>query len=161
MVLAGRNLDLLSADGMDKRIGELSKMFEQYGKDSHKEALRSANVLKAKLDIHSPLVARVFQASAMDGQTILKNVRPKLVDIVFTDIPYGQHSRWHNSDGIEVSNPVWSMLDSLLGILSSSSIVAVVSDKSQKAAHESYQRVEQFQVGKRRIVILKPVRNIR
>jgi len=128
VALARRNLDLLSADGMGKRIDDISKMFEQYGKDSHKEALRSANVLRAKLNVRSPLVATVFQASAMDRQTILKNVRPKLVDIVFTDIPYGQHSRWQNSDGTEVSNPLWSMLDSLLSILSPSSIVAVVSD---------------------------------
>jgi tRNA G10 N-methylase Trm11 len=84
----------------------------------------------------------------------LRNIKPKSVDIVFTDVPYGQQSNWQNSD---LSNPLWSMLDSLLGVLSQSSIVAIVSDKGQKALHESYQRIERFQVGKRRILILKPL----
>jgi hypothetical protein len=49
------------------------------------------------------------------------------------------------------------MLDALLGILSPSSIVAIASDKQQKARHERFQRLEQFQVGKRRVVILKTI----
>ena len=49
------------------------------------------------------------------------------------------------------------MLDSLLGVLSESSIVAIVSDKGQKVSHEGYQRLERFQVGKRRVIILKPI----
>jgi tRNA G10 N-methylase Trm11 len=159
VALAKRNLDLLNIDGLNRRIDDISKMFERYGKSSHEEALHSANILKTKLVVRSPLITRVFHANVIDGQTILKNVGPKSVDIVFTDVPYGQHSRWHNSDGAEMSNPLWSMLESLHGILSSWSIVAIVSDKQQKAAHENYQRVEQFQVGKRRVLILKPAWN--
>jgi len=82
-------------------------------------------------------------------------VKPKSVDIVFTDVPYGQHSNW--LDAAERSNPLWSMLDALLGVLSQSSIVAVVSDKGQKVSLEGYQRLERFQVGKRRVLILKPI----
>ena len=46
VALAKRNLGLLDIAGLDKRIGEISTMVEQYGKDSHKDALRSAQVLK-------------------------------------------------------------------------------------------------------------------
>ena len=134
-------------------------MVEQYGKDSHKDALRSAHILKNKLfglaGKHPP-ETRVFQASAADGMEIFKNIKTKSVDIVFTDVPYGQHSRWHDSDFNELSNPLWLMLEALLGVLSPSSIVAIVSDKGQKASHADYQRIEQFQLGKRRVVILKP-----
>jgi hypothetical protein len=49
------------------------------------------------------------------------------------------------------------MLDALLNVVSSSSIVAIASDKRQKALHERYQRIEQFQAGKRRVTILRPV----
>jgi hypothetical protein len=49
------------------------------------------------------------------------------------------------------------MLGALLDFLAPSSIVAIVSDKGQKPAHEHYQRIEHFQVGKRRVTILKPV----
>ena len=116
-------------------------------------------VLKDKLLSQTnkhPYKTKVFQANALDSKDILDNIEPKSVDIVFTDVPYGQHSQWQNSDNL--TNPFISILDSLLGILSSSSVVAIASDKQQKVSHESYQRLEQFQIGKRRAVILKPVK---
>jgi tRNA G10 N-methylase Trm11 len=151
--LAEKNLSLLNIAGLENRIAEIKSMLEQYGKDSHQEALESAAVLKTKLS-RDTLATKTFQANALDKADLLQKLPPHSIDLVFTDVPYGQHSSWHDSD---VSNPLWSMLDSLLGVLSSSSIVAVVSDKGQKAMHEGYQRVEQFQAGKRRIAILKPV----
>ena len=156
VVLAERNLALLGMVGLDKRIAAISKMLEQYGKDSHKDALKSAYALKEKLSEKHPFETKTFQANAMDDKETSRNIKPKSVDIVFTDVPYGQHSSWHNSDQTVSSNPLWSMLDSLLEILSPSSIVAIVSDKQQKALHKSYQRVEHFQIGKRRVFILKP-----
>jgi 23S rRNA (guanine2535-N1)-methyltransferase len=151
--LAEKNLSLLTMPGLESRIAEIKSMLEQYGKDSHKEALKSAAVLKTKLP-GDLLATKIFQANVLDKADLLTKLPPHSVDLVFTDIPYGQHSDWHGSNA---SNPLWSMLDSLLGVLSSSSIVAVVSDKAQKAMHEGYGRIEQFQVGKRRIAILRPV----
>jgi hypothetical protein len=158
--LAKRNLGLLSIAGLDKRIGEISEMFEQYNKDSHKDALASGYILKDRISAMTQeraLVTRVFQASATDGETIIKNIKTGSVDVVFTDVPYGQHSQWSGSNSTEVLNPLWSMLNALIGILSPSSIVAIVSAKQQKVSHKSFQRVEQFQIGKRRVVILKPI----
>jgi tRNA G10 N-methylase Trm11 len=159
VALAGRNLSLLHPDGLDKRIRELSKMLDEYGKESHREALRSASLLKTKLSAFRekyPLETRVLQASATDRRAISEQVKPKSVDILFTDVPYGQHSQWRDSIYHESSNPLWSMLEALLEILSPSSIVAVASDKQQKAAHERFQRIEHFQIGKRQVVILRP-----
>lgn len=160
IALAKRNLRLLRLSGMDQRMGEITRMVEQYNKDSHREALTSAHILKNKFTafVHqSPLTTKVFQASALDRATILQNIKANSVDLVFTDVPYGQHSQWQGANPGETSNPLWSMLDVLIGILSSSSIVAIVSDKRQKVAHERYQRIEHFQIGKRRVVILKPI----
>lgn len=158
--LAGRNLGLRSSDGLEGRIREISKMLEQYGKDSHRDALKSAYSLKEKLSAltekHSIRV-KTFQASVIDRQKILNNVQPRSVDLVFTDVPYGHNSHWHNSDLNELSNPLRSMLDALLEVLSSTSVVAIVSDKRQKVLHEKYRRIEHFQIGKRRVVILKPI----
>ncbi|NJC97330.1 MAG: hypothetical protein C3F07_10600 [Anaerolineales bacterium] len=151
--LAEKNLSLLNRTGLESRIDEIKSMLEQYGKDSHKEALKSATTLKTKLS-GDLLTTKTFQANVLDKADLLKKLSPHSVDFVFTDVPYGQHSDWHGSD---VANPLWSMLDSLLEVLSPSSIVAVVSDKGQKAMHEGYQRIEQFQVGKRRIIILQPI----
>jgi hypothetical protein len=55
-------------------------------------------------------------------------------------------------------DPLRNLLGSLRGVLSPDSVVAIASDKSQKAQHESYQRLEQFNVGKRRIALLKLIR---
>ncbi len=160
VALAKRNLGLLSVAGLEKRIDEITKMLEQYHKDSHKDALTSAHILKNRITAflqEHPLTTEAFQASATDSKAMLKNIQAKSVDIVFTDVPYGQHSQWRDSGPNELLNPLWSMLDALTDVLSSSSILAIVSDKQQKVAHESYQRVEHFQIGKRRVVILKPV----
>jgi methylase of polypeptide subunit release factors len=157
--VARQNLSLLSMDGLDRRIQELSEMFEEYGKESHQEALRSASAIKEKLSASRekhPLETRVFQASATDRKGISKHIKPNSVDIVFTDVPYGRHSEWRGVESKERSNPLRSMLEALPDILSDSSILAIASDKGQKAVHEWFQRVEHFQVGKRRIVILRP-----
>lgn len=158
VALANRNLGLLNAAGLNQRIDEIAKMLEQYHKDSHKEALVSAHVLKNKIigwGQEKPLVTRVFQSSATDGKKLLNHIKAKSVDIVFTDVPYGLRSQWKLSNRSEL--PLESMLEALIGILSSSSIVAVVSDKQQKVSSKRFQRVEQFQIGKRRVVIMKPI----
>ena len=159
VTLARRNLGLLRKEGLDQRVRELSTMLEQYGKESHREALQSASALKTKLSVltenRSPGTT-VFQASAMDREAISAHIPPGSIDIVFTDVPYGRHSRWHDTDLDPPSNPLRSMLDGLKDIVSHSSILAIASDKQQKVSHESFQRVEQFQVGKRRVVILMP-----
>lgn len=158
--LAARNLGLLQREGLDERIRELSGMFEQFGKESHREARQSAAVLKEKLSVLTEtrtFETSVFQASATDRQTISRHIKPKSVDIIFTDVPYGRHSQWREATSKETSNPLTSMLDVLLEVLSPSSIIAISSDKQQKAMHERYERMEHFQVGKRRVVILKPI----
>jgi methylase of polypeptide subunit release factors len=158
--LARQNLGLLFMDGLEQRIRELSEMFEAYGKISHQEALRSASALKEKLNAWReirPLKTQVFQAGAADRNEISKHIKPNCVDLVFTDVPYGRHSAWRDTEFNETSNPLTSMLDALLDVLSPSSIVAIASDKQQKAVHERFQRIEHFQVGKRRIVILRPI----
>jgi 23S rRNA (guanine2535-N1)-methyltransferase len=162
VALARRNLDLLNLAGLNNRIQEISDMLKRYGKESHKEALASAHNLQKRIfslnKVHT-IKTRVFQANAFDNKTILENIESQSVDIVFTDIPYGQHSQWQMLDFEGNSNPIWSMLNTLKNILSASSIVAIASDKGQKIPHESYQRVKQFQIGKRRIHILKPIQN--
>lgn len=156
VALAERNLGLLSAAGLDRRIHEITDMIQRYGKDSHKDALESARRIKDHLSGRNYAIkTRVFQADATDRQTILEKISPRLVDVIFTDVPYGLHSQWQGSG--ERSNPVQSMLEAFFDILSPSSIVAITSDKQQKAVHEKYQRVEQFQIGKRRVVLLRPV----
>ena len=160
VAVARRNLGLLHLEGLDQRTNEIKEMFEKYGKDSHQDALRSASILKKRLSAltadHS-LETRVFQANATNSREISSHIKPGSVDLVFTDVPYGEHSQWRDVDDNGSLTALNAMLEALLGILSSSAIVAIVSDKQQKVSHPSYERLEKFQVGKRRIMILRPV----
>jgi 23S rRNA (guanine2535-N1)-methyltransferase len=157
VALAKRNLELVSIAGLDKRIIEISAMSERYGKASHKDALRSAQILRSNslaLARKYPVRTRAFRANSTESREIFNNIKAKSVDIVSTDVPYGQHSDWYSPDGID---PIEAMLDVLRNVLSRSSLVAITSDKRQKVSHEKYQRIEQFKIGKRRVVILKPI----
>lgn len=156
VALAKRNLELVSIAGLDNRIAGISAMAERYGKASHKDALRSAQILRKNclpVARKYPIETRVFRANATESNEVFSNIRTHSVDIVFTDVPYGQHSAWYRSEAIA---PIPTMLDVLRDILSSSGIVAIASDKGQKVSHEKYRRIEQFQIGKRRVVIMKP-----
>ena len=155
VALAKKNLGLLSAGGLEQRARQIAGMLAQYGKASHQDALSSAGRLReriAALSREHPLKTSVFQASALDGAALRQHFDGKTVDIVLTDVPYGQHSQWQDAD----EDPIHAMLEALLGVLSPTGVVAIASDKQQKVAHERYQRIEHFQVGKRRVVILKP-----
>jgi 23S rRNA (guanine2535-N1)-methyltransferase len=157
VALAKRNLELVSIAGLDKRIVEISAMSERYGNASHKDALRSAQILRSNslaLARKYPVRTRVFRANSTESKEIFNNIKAKSVDIVSTDVPYGQHSDWYSPEGID---PIEAMLDVLRNVLSRSSLVAITSDKRQKVSHEKYQRIEQFKIGKRRVVILKPI----
>lgn len=160
VALARQNLGLLNNSGLNTRIHEISEMLRLYGKESHQAALTSSHILQKRilsLNKDHPIATKIFQASILDNKVMLENIKDKSVDIVFTDIPYGQHSQWQADIPAETANPIWSMLNTLSSVLSPTSIVAIVSDKGQKIAHESYQRMKQFQIGKRRVHILKPI----
>jgi hypothetical protein len=155
LALAQRNLALLTLDGLDRRIEEISVMWAAYGKASHVEALESATTLRQKLKSVKthPIKTRLFRADATDNQALSANLKEATVDIVMSDIPYGRLSEWQEAASAPAS-PVWSMLDALRCVLTSNSVVAIASDKSQKIAHEHYRRVERFGVGKRHVTLL-------
>lgn len=160
VALAARNLGLLHTSGLDQRIREIEQMVQEYRKESHEEALRSASLLQATLFEQArshEIMTKVFPASVADKQRIHEAIAPRSVDIVFTDVPYGQHSQWLDLEHGQFSNPLEVVLDTVLGVLSPSSIVAIASNKQQRAVHKRFQRLEQFQSGKRRIFILRPI----
>jgi 23S rRNA (guanine2535-N1)-methyltransferase len=153
--LAERNLGLLTPGGMERRSREISVMVRLYDKESHKGALESITRMQEqvnRLTAVRPIQTRVFRANATDDAGLRESLQDTAIDIVFTDIPYGQQSQWQET---QAPNPTWAMLDTLLEFLSPKSIVAVASDKLQKIAHEKYKRLEKFQLGKRQVVILR------
>jgi hypothetical protein len=160
--LAERNLGLLTVEGIERRIDEIARMLEAYGKASHRAALHSARRLRehllARIKAH-PIETRAFQANALDGRDLGQGLSGAAVDIVITDVPYGRDSTWHVPAGARsiAAPPSWQLLDALSAIVSTTTVVAVVADKAQKLAHERYRRVERFRLGKRQVVLLQPV----
>ncbi len=152
---AQRNLSLLTIAGLDRRIGELAADHARYGKELHLLALESAHRMRKQIDRMSPLPSRVFQADAGNPADLQRGLSGSKVDLVITDIPYGRHSEWlgrlHDDP-----HPIRELLNSLLAVLSPTSLVAVASDKAQKISRESYRRIERFSIGKRQVVILIP-----
>ena len=158
--LAEKNLSLLTPAGMDARIAQIRGMIESYGKESHVRSLESALRLREYLEEHQDrrLTTRLFLADATDEAAMLAGLGPETADVVITDLPYGQRTDWLVSDVVLRSgrSPVWHLLDALRPVLSSGAVVAVASDKGQKAEHEEYRRADRFQIGKRRVSLLTP-----
>ncbi|MFZ0547725.1 MAG: hypothetical protein WAM60_19920 [Candidatus Promineifilaceae bacterium] len=156
VAVAERNLNLLSSAGAKQRTNEILGMIERYGKTSHTAALESAHYFTRQLNDYTKL-HRVETYTFTADATIPHQLTPHLVnqqiDLVFTDVPYGQRSSWqHNGEDPE---PLTRILEGLRPFLSAVSVVAIVLNKSQSFSENNYRRIEKFQIGKRRVVLLQ------
>lgn len=157
LALAERNLALLTTPGLERRTAEIDKMQAAYNKTSHAEALRSARRLRHRLQTaltSHQIKTRLFYADAMDNDAIQTELAGAHIDIIFTDVPYGKRSTWHSDRTSQT--PMDRLLESLLPILSSDTVVAIACDKQQKARHERYRQAERFRIGKRQVFVLQP-----
>jgi 16S rRNA G966 N2-methylase RsmD len=153
--MAERNLSLLTSEGMERRNQEITAMIHLFHKDSHKGSLESLKRMQEHVNVMSAvrtIQTQVFRADATRSTSLRKGLIDASIDLIFTDIPYGQKSQWEQ---VKVADPVYAMLDSLREFISPTTILALISDKLQKIVHEQYKRLEKFQVGKRQIVILQ------
>ena len=166
--LAERNLSLTDLAGLEQRINEIKAMQTAYKKESHLEALTSAESFREQLNanlVSHAIQKKVFLADATNTQSIAQGLEPGQVDLILADVPYGWHSTWHKEGSIDrkckddpgmTQTPIWQMLDALYRILKPEGMLVVVSDKSQKPKHEYYQQLERFRAGKRQVFMLRP-----
>lgn len=153
--IAKMNLSLLHEEGLNKRISQIQALYDSYGKESHRQALESAMRLKRLIAERGPgLETDCLQADAT-RPLVWPNSRSP-VDLVLTDVPYGETVRW-SSEGSGTADPLERMLEQLLAVVRASAVVAVVADKKQTIAHDGYRRLERSKIGKRQIVFLEPV----
>lgn len=163
LLLAERNLSLLTPAGLDQRITEIEKLFSEFGKESHAAALGSARLFRQRLThnlANHAIRTQVFQADATNPSSLCQGFGQQQADLVLADVPYGWHSAWKvgNRDNERKRNqpPVESMLETLYFLLKPGAVVAIAADKVQKINVENYQRLERFKIGKRRIELLRP-----
>ncbi|WP_042417076.1 N-6 DNA methylase [Geomicrobium sp. JCM 19038] len=147
--VATTNLSLLTDDGLIKRENQLSSLFNTYGKESHKEALESVGRLRSmSAQMTSPIISS-FTWDITGGPPPVN----EKVDIVITDIPYGNTVGWQTTS----SDPVQDLLGHLELIMNKEdSIIAIVSEKKETITHDRFEKVKTMKHGKRKVTMLKP-----
>lgn len=142
--VAKKNLGLLSVVWMQKRIEELKEYVKLYGKQSHVDTIKDAELL---LEWVSKLQHNIqTQCRVQDIDTIKTDTT---YDMVITDLPYGNLTSLHwNVDLHEVIEKLWSVLREW-------GVLVLVSDKKQHFRDFSWQSFrKELSHGKRRITFI-------
>ncbi len=144
--LASDNLRLLTTEGLNTRRDTLRGLADTYNKSSHHEALESVERLRQRLPA-SPITIQTWAADALQPTADSASV-----DLIICDVPYGNVTDWQTSSA---DNRITVLLQAQYDALVSGGIIAVISDKSQKATYPRYKRLQQETIGKRRFLILQ------
>ncbi|MDF2713926.1 MAG: hypothetical protein K0R28_851 [Paenibacillus sp.] len=152
--LACRNLSLLTAEGLRKRVEQIEQLHASYGKQSHAEALAGAKRLRRRIDAFAN-PAGISDCFVADATQPNERLAGRQFDIVLTDVPYGNKVEWKT----EASEPTALLLDRLEPLLTPESVVILVSAKESKITHDRYRRLGQFKMGKRRVALLESLAN--
>ena len=158
LALAQRNLGLLTPAGLQARLIELEAMQAKYGKDSHKQAITSIKLLQNTLHEHlaqQALPSQVFQADITNEPDLAAKLAPHAIDVILTDVPYGQFTHWGSTPSPEPKQGITAMLETLTPLLQVSSIVAITTNKGQAIRHPAYKCLKRLKVGKRQVAFLK------
>ena len=159
LAVARRNLALLTPAGLAQRVAELEALHAAYGKPAHAEALASAAVVRQQVEANwraHAVATRVFPADAGDSAA-LRAALPAPVDLVITDVPYGQKSSWQFAPGAEPGlDPIGRMLAALRPSLSDQAVLAVIATKQDRVAHPAYAAAGKLKLGHRLVTFLRP-----
>lgn len=156
IVLAKDNLSLLSKEGRLTRRKQLEDLSDRYHKSAHREALLSLGRL-GKLSEQSSISPKVelLQADILNPGAVFAGLTWK-ADIIIADVPYGKMTAWVGKDDADHSE---SNLDRLFQNLSpirnETTITALISDKTQKLKISSVYRLDKFNIGKRKVEIVR------
>jgi len=146
---ARKNLSLLSKEGLDRRRKEIERYIEAYGKESHVQALKSIEYLETLIGMKNIRI-NCKQRDITDIQDFPING----VNIIITDIPYGNIVNWKGVN----ENPIENLFVNCYRALDNkASILAIVADKKTKLNHNLFKRLEHFQLGKRQIGFFEPL----
>ncbi|MEU0492497.1 rRNA methyltransferase [Nocardiopsis changdeensis] len=146
--LAGRNLRLLTAEGLAEREEELRRSARDFGRPSFVERAEDARGLARGLaraggDLpHEAAVADVFSDPG-----------PVAADLVVTDVPYGEMTAWAGEAPGE--DPVGALLASLGRALPPGAVIVVTARTRRVPLPEGVRALERVRVGVRAAVLVR------
>lgn len=140
---------MLSPEGLNRRKITLQTLAETYNKSAHHDALDSLNRLKQSLPVQTILTF------AWVADALQQSLSPKSIDLIMCDVPYGGVTHWHSQ---HEDNLISRLLKAQYKALANDGIVAIISDKKQRAIYPNYIRLQENTIGKRRILILQKLR---
>jgi hypothetical protein len=142
----------LTEDGLQKRKNELIELYKLYQKQSHADAIKSVDkFINSAIENPNKLSTKVFEADLLKPEVL--NAKGFKADIIISDVPYGKMASWVNRDGNEMN----IFLNNLLPVIDAQTVIAIISDKAQKIKNTRYERLEKFQIGKRKIELMRCV----
>lgn len=149
--IAKMNLNLLTYEGLHHRMAEIKNLYDQYHKESHKEAMDSVAVLEELLQKRKGnMNTFLFQNDITIPQGLSKEEFK--ADIIISDVPYGELVSWQGKQEIfDLSD----MLTALQPVIQPQGIIAIFSDKKQKIQSNNFKRLEKQLVGKRKFEIYR------
>lgn len=147
VAIATRNLELLTAEGLAERERELRRSALDFGRVTYVERAEAARDLAAGLaatggDLpHESAVADVFTLT-----------EPVDADLVVTDVPYGEMTRW---EGETPQDPVPGLLSSMGRVLPERSVVVMTARTRRVQLPEGVRALERVKVGNRSAVLVR------
>jgi 23S rRNA (guanine2535-N1)-methyltransferase len=156
--LAQANLALLTEAGLRAREEDLRAVYKEHGKASHYAALESLQRLRA-LRIQGTLDLRVgaFLANARKAKEVREGLQGEPVDIVFTDVPYDDRCAWFASAFVDDKDHIEGLLDAMLSVTHSRSVIVLMTLKHTDLAHPRLRRIKRHYRGRRSMSILARV----
>lgn len=150
--IAGKNLSLLTPEGLGERRAELDKLIELYGKASHRDAVASVDRLGGLLVGSRIESVETFSADITKPREVPERCRD--LNLVITDLPYGDIVSW-TGDSADPVNDLFELAYERME--PSRSVLAIIADKSQKLKHDKFKRLQSVKIGKRIFGIFEPI----
>lgn len=157
--LARRNLNLLTDTGLNTREQELSNLYRTFRKESHLEALEKIKQIRTEFLNLQPkkTVTKVFQANALSEESLRINAPAASIDIVITDVPYGNQTNWlKNESSNPKTEPIMEFLEAIRHFVKPAGLIALTAhDKIKFSQNPNYVKADYFKVGHRHTYIIQ------
>lgn len=152
---ANDNLNLLTEAGLKRRNSELQKLYNQFEKKSYLDAIKNAEYLAEKyLSSHLQSIPKqVFQADAFNKLSIEKYISLNSIDIVITDVPYGNQTEWVVPNDLlsNGNSHVNLFLNTIKHFMKPKGLVVLTSQSQRISIVDDWFQKHHFKVGHRHV----------